>query len=581
MPISPRILLATLTLWATAGLAQSWPQWGQSPRHSGSLPTAGPRLSRNIADIIYDPFVPQMVASSGGNLLAHYAAPLVDSSGAVYMTFKGGQFTSRNTWETMTWSVSKFQWQGAELGQAWRAESDWKPVPFGSPRWEPVFHAALSGAFVYAPGGGGTVLKIDRSTGSIVRRINPFGASADPRTFVVGPLTVDDAGNILYNAIRFTAAGDVWGNDVVGAWLVRIGTDDSSAIVSFASLIPDAPEPGAPCLTSFDNTQLPWPPSPSAVPPAAPCGSQRPGINVAPAVGQDGTIYTISRTHFNPRYGYLVAVNPDLTRKWASSLRDRLNDGCGITIPPNGTPGGCREGTPLGIDPADNTRGAGRVVDDSTSSPTVTPDGSILYGAYTAFNYRQGHLMKFSASGAYQGSYEFGWDVTPAIWEHEGTYSIVIKENRYSTSSYCSNDPQFCPSDRTAATPNDPEAYYITQLDRNLRVEWKYRNSETRSCVRLPDGSQQCESDHPNGFEWCVNAPAIDGRGVVYANSEDGYLYAIAQPGVMRDRIFQIQSQGAAYTPASLGGDGKIYSQNSGHLFVVGSFPRGRAARRK
>jgi outer membrane protein assembly factor BamB len=77
-------------------------------------------------------------------------------------------------------------------------------------------------------------------------------------------------------------------------------------------------------------------------------------------------------------------------------------------------------------------------------------------------------------------------------------------------------------------------------------------------------------SDHPAGFEWCVNGMAIDSRGVVYANSEDGHLYAINQGGTLRQTIFQQLALGAAYTPASLGGDGKIYSQNAGHLFVVG-----------
>jgi hypothetical protein len=28
---------------------------------------------------------------------------------------------------------------------------------------------------------------------------------------------------------------------------------------------------------------------------------------------------------------------------------------------------------------------------------------------------------------------------------------------------------------------------------------------------------------------------------------------------------------GAAYTPLSLGPDGKIYTQNAGHLFVIGN----------
>ena len=51
---------------------------------------------------------------------------------------------------------------------------------------------------------------------------------------------------------------------------------------------------------------------------------------------------------------------------------------------------------------------------------------------------------------------------------------------------------------------------------------------------------------------------------------EDGNLYAIGQGGFLEQKIFQQLAIGAAYTPASLGGDGKIYTQNNGHLFVVG-----------
>ena len=32
-------------------------------------------------------------------------------------------------------------------------------------------------------------------------------------------------------------------------------------------------------------------------------------------------------------------------------------------------------------------------------------------------------------------------------------------------------------------------------------------------------------------FEWCVNMVAVDRDGVVYANSEDGNLYAIDRTG--------------------------------------------------
>ncbi len=103
-----------------------------------------------------------------------------------------------------------------------------------------------------------------------------------------------------------------------------------------------------------------------------------------------------------------------------------------------------------------------------------------------------------------------------------------------------------------------------------MNIEWSYKNTNTLSCTRNANGTVTCVSDHPNSFEWCVNAPVIDANGVVYANSEDGNLFALIQGGTLKQRIFQQLALGAAYTPASLGGDGKIYTQNAGHLFVVG-----------
>jgi len=78
-------------------------------------------------------------------------------------------------------------------------------------------------------------------------------------------------------------------------------------------------------------------------------------------------------------------------------------------------------------------------------------------------------------------------------------------------------------------------------------------------------------TQNAKGFEWCVNAVAVDARGAVYINSEDGHLYALNQGGTLRERLFLQIALGAAYTPLSLGADGKIYTQNAGHLFVVGS----------
>jgi hypothetical protein len=369
-----------------------------------------------------------------------------------------------------------------------------------------------------------------------------------------------------------------YANDASDSWLVKVAPDGSFALASYKSLTAgEAPTATSSCLGTFNVTQLPWPPSSAAVPDSALCGTQRVGLNIAPAVAPDGTIYSATRAHFNEAYSYLVAMNRDLSKKWVASLRDRFQDGCGVPVaeggwlPPNGAPGGCRAGAMLGVDPATNRPGAGLVDDSSSASPVVAPDGSVLYGAYSRYNYAQGHLMHFDAKGNYLGSFGFGWDTTPAIFQHNSTWSVILKNNHYAgVGSYC-DDATFCPSDRTATNPASPEAYFVTQLRPDFSTEWTFQNTNTDSCTRNADGTLSCVSDHPAGFEWCVNAPVVDANGVVYANSEDGNLYAIQQGGVPLKPMFQQLAIGAAYTPASLDAEGRIYTQNDGHLFVVGN----------
>jgi hypothetical protein len=565
----------------------AWPQWGQNEHHAGFLNVVGQNLNRILANVVYDPLVPAEQSRNDGDLLVHYQTPLVEGND-VYMESKGGTYTV-GSYATQTWHQNKFRWQGNQLNLIWTFDSDWVPPGGQADFWEPVYHAALANGFVYDPGAGGSIFKLDKNTGAAVARIVPAqfltpDGALDAHTFTVSPLTADGSGNIYYTVLKLQSNGNFYHHDAVDSWLVKVAPNDAVSFVSVTGLNPAAPAPTDQCLSVFTNAQLPWPPSANAVPGTEPCGLQRVGINAAPAVAADGTIYLVTRAHFliGSRHGFLLAVNPDLTLKWASSLRNRFHDGCGVSVaaggslPPNGDPGGCRDLGPagnaqiLGNDPAQNTPGAGRVLDDSSSSVTIAPDGSVLYGSYARYNYAQGHLMHFAADGTYLGAYGFGWDITPGIYQHDGTYSVVIKDNHYSeVGSYC-NVEAFCPADRNASNPASPEEFFITQLNPSLGVEWKFKNVNTESCSRNPDGSITCVSDHPNSFEWCVNALAIDSRGVVYVNSEDGNLYTINQGGTLRQKIFQQLALGAAYTPASLGSDGKIYSQNAGRLFVVG-----------
>ena len=68
----------------------------------------------------------------------------------------------------------------------------------------------------------------------------------------------------------------------VGSWLVKITASGGPTMVSYSTLIPDAP---ATCIGRFPNGALPWPATPDATPSTTfACGIARPGLNVAPAM---------------------------------------------------------------------------------------------------------------------------------------------------------------------------------------------------------------------------------------------------------------------------------------------------------
>ena len=55
-----------------------WQQWGRTPQHSGASPAVGQSPNNKLTSITFDPFTAQEMAQNGGELLAHYQAPLID-----------------------------------------------------------------------------------------------------------------------------------------------------------------------------------------------------------------------------------------------------------------------------------------------------------------------------------------------------------------------------------------------------------------------------------------------------------------------------------------------------------------------
>ena len=551
--------LSNLTFAQTSA---AWPQWGQNPQHSGAVAVVGQALQGKLSDQIFDPFTAQEMAESRGALLMHYQVPLINGPN-VFMEFKTGTYVAcnppgsgqpapcgPNNWNTQIWTETDLQWQNGQLVPLWSFATDWKPAPNATALggWEPLFQPVLAGQYIYVPGAGGTVYQLDQTTGTVLSQINPFGATVDPSKFVAGGLSADAAGNIYYNAIQLNLSSP-WKSDVVNSWIVKVGFDSSTTMATYKSLLPGA---ATVCLGTFGGTPFPWPPSQNAVPPNTKCGTQRSALNLAPAISADGTtLYTVSRGHLWQRYAYVVAVNTsDLSLQWSASLVGILDDGCNVLLPLDGLPDGCSIFGTTGLDPTQNTMGPGVISDQASASPVVVPDGGILMGVNDAYDYGRGHLLKFSSTGSYLTSYNFGWDTTPAIYLHDGTYSVILKDNHYGNGSYCS-DPTWCPKAQ-------PGPYYITQLDPNLIPQWQYQN------VTI---SRQ----HILGREWCANAAAVDGNGVVYADNEDGFLYAIQQGGGPVQSIFLEHAISARYTPTSIGGDGTIYTENGGHFIAVGN----------
>ena len=338
----------------------SWPEWGQNAAHTSSVPNTGQDLNGILANLVYDPLVADESAATG-DLLAHYQVPLVDGND-VFMEFKSGAFDA-STYTSEVWGENRFTWQNGQLAQVWSYNSDWHAPVNSNDFWEPVFHAALASGAVYVPGAGGSIIQLSRDTGDVIQRVAPFGADAN--TYEAGPITVDAKGNLLYNAIQVVVdpTNGFYANDAIDSWLVRVAPDGSFSIsmASYKTLTATvAPAANAGCLATFRVSQLPWPPSPTAVPGTNTCGTQHVALNVAPAVAPDGTIYSVTRAQFNSHYAYLVALAPDLSKKWLASLQARFHDGCGVPVsnggwlPPNGSPGGCRDGATVGVDPATN-----------------------------------------------------------------------------------------------------------------------------------------------------------------------------------------------------------------------------------
>jgi hypothetical protein len=232
--------------------------------------------------------------------------------------------------------------------------------------------------------------------------------------------------------------------------------------------------------------------------------SERPGLNCGPAVAPDGTIYVGSiRPGFPGALYRLLAINPDLSLKWIGNMA---------------------------ADPAH----VGIVMDQSTSTPVVGPDGRVFYGGWNSNELSDGYLYSFSTAGDFLGQFPFGWDTTPVIYPD----------------------------------PADPNHYYLGEkLNRyaSRRFYWVWIDPDTMSQVAswelVPSGT----------YELCVNAGVVDANLNTYILGEDGNFYKIPFLSSTATHIALGAPRNAAYTPAAMGPDGTIYALSDRGIYFVGN----------
>jgi hypothetical protein len=453
---------------------------------------------------------------SGSDLLAHYGSPVITSANTVIVPVKTG-------------TSDGFQVEGHDGttgATSWTETTDYTLPPHD---WTPSYSPVLTAnGRLYYPGAGGTVYYIDNVDGtpSTPVRLAYYGIdnyNANPSAykatvFIDTPLTADSSGDI-YFGVRVTGSNP---SNLVGG-IVRIGADGTSTWVSAASAAGD---------TNIATVPL----------------------NCAPALSNDeSTLYIGVRSTGNEYYGYLVALD---STTLATQAKVFLKD------------------------PRNNFANSAGLLDDSTASPMVGPDGDVYYGIFgNPYNGSRGFLAHFSADLSQTKTFGgFGWDSTPALvpasmvpmYTGTSSYLLFEKYNNY-----------------VAAEVSDggDGVNSIALLDPNDTMTDPHTSSNgllvMNAVMTIPGPTRDTSFTgyQANAVrEWCINTALVDpATESIVMPSEDGKLYRWDLSTCSFTQVVTVNPAGLgeAYVPTLEGPDGTVYTIENATLFAVGGLANG------
>lgn len=376
---------------------------------------------------------------------------------------------------------------------------------------------------LYYPGNGGTIYYIDNpdsvSHGAPVQQVfyttlanYQANASAFNSTvFINTPITPDSSGNVFF------------GFRVQGTAPAPLSTTQSG----FARIDPNGNATFVLAGTAANDSNI-----------------GQDSHNSAPALSNDQTtLYVVVKGASNDTYGYLLGLDSTtLATKFKVFLKD----------------------------PRNNNANNAQMLDDSTASPMVGPDGDVYYGVLEnpfPFHNDRGWLLHFNSDLSQQkipGS--FGWDDTASIVDaklvasYHGTskYLVMTKYNNYASIFLGDGHNRVAILD-----PND------TEPDPVLPGTSVMKEVITQ-LGRTPDPSFP---GFPGAVrEWCINTAAVDPfTKAVIVNSEDGKLYRWDLTTNTLSEVIKLSGGiGEAYTPTLIGPDGTVYAINDAVLDAVG-----------
>jgi len=504
------LLLASAYSLAALLFAPSWSGYAHDPQHSGVSANAAQPMN----NIHWCTPVDKVFEDTVGPLYIHYGTPVVTAANTVLVP----QRTSANN----TYQINAFS--GGAGGNfkcsspnmpIYTLATDYTPPPHD---WIPSYGAALAlGTKYYYPGAGGTVYyrtSPDSATGT-VGQLAFYGLStyqANPSTFnstvmISTPITADGIGSIYFG---FLVTGSNPANLQSG--LARISVTGVGSWVSAAALA------GGDNSVTITQVQM----------------------NCAPAFHIHQDVLYIGLSSGNGTPGYLAAVD---AATMAPIAHAHL------------------------IDP--NTHQNASILDDSSASPTVGPDGDVYYGVFETSctsescpNHDRGWLLHFNSTlSTTKLPGAFGWDTTASVvakalvpsYRGSSSYLLLTKYNNYEEAG--GNGQNYV----AVTDPNTSMTDPVTGVSvMNVVIEQIGPTADAP-----PAGAVR---------EWCINSAALDPfTKSAIVNSEDGTNYRWDfTTNTLSQRMPLSPGVSEAYTPTVIGPDGTVYAINDAVLYAIG-----------